>query len=150
MLSAGDAQTFNTPSNGASHDNNRPSGDSFTLKNVGLSNSLRRGIRGTLTFGFIRVSRAIEEWRVCRRSLSERFGMTKWKRSETGKVYQRAIKGSKLHIFHKSHFPDVRVPRVSGIRYSALVCQRLRRRRTPSSDLMIGHPRRARNFLLNS
>src|SRR5258706_12677929 len=46
MLSAGETQTFSTPSAGASHDNRRPSGDNFAPKNVGLSNSLRRGMRG--------------------------------------------------------------------------------------------------------
>src|SRR5258706_2944536 len=46
MRSAGEAQTFRTPSTGASHEIKRPSGDNFALKNVGLSNSFRRGIRG--------------------------------------------------------------------------------------------------------
>src|ERR1700737_1148798 len=46
MLSAGAPQTFRTPSTGASHEIERPSGDNFAPKNVGLSNSLRRGMRG--------------------------------------------------------------------------------------------------------
>src|SRR5882757_9728269 len=79
MLSAGDTQTFRTPSTGASHDNNRPSGDNFAPKNVGLSNSLRRGIRGTLTFDLIHISHAIEEWLLRPRRISDP--------SETGKVY---------------------------------------------------------------
>src|SRR5260370_39498906 len=46
MLSAGEVRTFRTPSTGASDDIKRPSGDNFALKNVGLLNSFRRGIRG--------------------------------------------------------------------------------------------------------
>src|SRR5882757_5582265 len=45
MLSAGETQTLRTPSTGASHEIKRPSGDNFAPKNVGLSNSFRRGIR---------------------------------------------------------------------------------------------------------
>src|SRR5260370_30452479 len=46
MLSAGETQTLRTPSTGASYEIKRPSGDNFAPKNVGLSNSFRRGIRG--------------------------------------------------------------------------------------------------------
>src|SRR5882762_9700993 len=46
MLSTGETQTLRTPSTGASHEIKRPSGDNFVPKNVGLSNSFRRGIRG--------------------------------------------------------------------------------------------------------
>src|SRR5258705_3648746 len=46
MLSTGETQTLRTPSTGASHEIKRPSGDNFAPKNVGLSNSFRRGIRG--------------------------------------------------------------------------------------------------------
>src|SRR5215470_3669029 len=45
MLSDGDTQTFNTPSTGASRDNNRPSGDNLAPRKVGLSNSFWRGIK---------------------------------------------------------------------------------------------------------
>src|SRR5260370_30648716 len=46
MLSPGETQTFSTPPTGASHEIKRPCGDNFAPKNVGLSNSFRRGIRG--------------------------------------------------------------------------------------------------------
>jgi hypothetical protein len=74
MLSTGETQTFSTPSAGASHDNERPSGDNFAPKNVGLSNSLRRGMRGPadIWIQWIRTRRCLAEF--ARFPLSSRQG----------------------------------------------------------------------------
>src|SRR5215470_18237022 len=44
MSPAGAIQTLSTPSTGASHEIQRPSGEIFGPKNVGLSNNVRRGM----------------------------------------------------------------------------------------------------------
>jgi hypothetical protein len=46
MSSASDSHTFKTPSTGASHEIQRPSGEIFAPKKVGLSNNVWRGMSG--------------------------------------------------------------------------------------------------------
>src|SRR5216684_8394685 len=77
MLSTGETQTFSTPSTGASHEIKRPSGDNFAPKNVGLSNSFRRGIKGRADiFGSLSYLFMAERDRLTSRAL---LGQPEWK-----------------------------------------------------------------------
>src|SRR6476660_8120294 len=82
-LPTGETQMFSTPSTGASHDNRRLSGDSFAPKNVGLSNSFRRGIRGRADIAYTSSLHAV--------AFRDAIGLVL-------KVYQTTIKSCKMAI----------------------------------------------------